>query len=178
MERKPISIREAAMSFGTAIGVIWCAKFPLFPLGLKYPLLELFFLLITAVIPFFVYMQVYRFRDRFYPGDFPFRRAFSFTWQLYLYASLLTAVMHYVYFAFLDNGFVISTYESYLSLMGQTPDLKELCDQMSQTLVIYKHLSPIEITMQLLTQNIIYGTLFSLITALVTMRGKKPESSN
>ena len=178
MERKPVNIREAAMGYGTVIGLVWCVKFPLFPLGLRYPLLELLFLAITAVLPFVVYIMTYRFRDRSCPDGFPFRKAFSFTWQLYLYASLLTAVVHFVYFAYIDNGFVISTYESYLDVLGQSPDLKELGDQLMQSLQVYKQLSPIEITMQLLTQNIIYGSLFSLVTALFTMRRKKPESSN
>ncbi len=166
------------MGYGTVIGIVWCVKFPLFPLGLKYPLLELLFLLITVVLPFLIYTMTCRFRDRFFPEGFPFRKAFPFVWQLYLYASLLTAVAHFVYFAFIDNGFVLSTYESYLTVLAQAPDLKDLSGQLSQALETYKQLSPIKITMQLLTQNIFYGTLLSLLTALFTMRRKATGSSN
>jgi len=166
------------MGYGTVIGIIWCVKFPLFPLGLKFPLLELVFLMVTVSLPFLIYTMTYRFGDRFCPEGFPFRKAFSFVWQIYLYASLLTAVVHFVYFAFIDNGFVVSTYESYVAVLGQTPALKDLGDQLSQALEVYKQLSPIQITMQLLTQNIFYGTLLSLVTALFTIRRKATGSSN
>ena len=56
-----------------------------------------------------------------------------------------------------------------------TADMKTSLDQFQQALDIIASLSPLEISIQLITQNIFYCTLIALPTALLVMRKPKNE---
>jgi hypothetical protein len=106
-----------------------------------------------------------------------FSRAFLFTSFMYMFAALFTAVAHYIYFRYIDHGMIIATYQDMLSTMDQvaTDGMKESIDQFQQALDAIATLSPLEITVQLLTQNIFNCTMLAIPTALLVMRKKKKE---
>ena len=56
-----------------------------------------------------------------------------------------------------------------------TGDMKESLDQFRTALDMVSSLSPLEITMQLLTQNVFYCSILAIPTALLVMRNKKKE---
>ena len=43
-----------------------------------------------------------------------------FTVFMYMFAALLTAVAHYIYFRFIDHGFVINAYESQIDILNKS----------------------------------------------------------
>jgi hypothetical protein len=57
--------------------------------------------------------------------------------------------------------------------VATTEDMKTSLEQFQQALDIMAGLSPLEISIQLITQNIFYCTLLSLPTALLVMRKPK-----
>lgn len=95
-----------------------------------------------------------------------------FAFQIYLFASLLTAVGHYLYFQFLDNGFIYTRVAAQLELVKDEPAMQAQMTQIKHALDVFYELTPIQLAMQLLSQNIFYGILLSLPTALLTMRRK------
>ena len=103
-----------------------------------------------------------------------FTRGFS----LYLCICLpLTAVAHYVYFRFIDQGFVLNTYESLLnSLTSHTiPGMDAYVEQFKEIISAMRSLSPTDITMQLMSQNVFYGSLLAIPTALFVMKRPPAE---
>ena len=79
---------------------------------------------------------------------------------------------HYLYFQFLDNGFIYTQIQAQLDVLKDEPSMKAQISQITHAMDILRGLSPIQLTMQLLSQNIFYGIIFSLPIAMLTMRRK------
>ena len=169
---KTVTLQECAMRFGTLMGIFWILKFILIPLGFTMPFLQLLFILLTLFVPILGYIYARRYRERYNEGTISFGRAYTFTLFLYVFASILTAAAHYIYFRFLDNGYILSTYESIMTDFSKAniPGTEGYVDQIKTALDVVRTLTPIEVTMQLLTNNVLICCLLSLPTALLTMR--------
>ena len=174
-QNQPISLQQTAMYFGTLMGLFWIIKVTFLPLGFTIPLLQLLFVLLTFFVPILGYLYARKFRNRYCGGSITFSRAFAFTVLMYLFAALLAAVAHYIYFRYIDNGFLIDSYIGQLEAMKPTAteELKESIDQFIEGFSLISSLSPIQLTFQLISQNFLYGTLLALPTALLVMRRKR-----
>lgn len=177
MTEKKRNFQEDAMRYGTVMGIFWTLKFVLFPLGMHSPLLLMAFFLLTLVVPVAGFFLARQYRDRDCGGVITFSRAFLFTSFMYLFAALFVTIAHYIYFRYLDNGLIVNTYQDMLDQMGAVAgsNLKPSLDQFQQALDIIAGLSPLEISIQLITQNVFYCTLIALPTALLVMRKPKNE---
>ena len=172
MAQQRNTLQQTAMLYGTYMGIFWIMKFALLPLGLVFSPFALFFLLLTCAVPVIVFLMTRSFRERQCEGELSFFSALVFTFQIYLFASLLTALGHYAYFQFLDNGFIYSQIMTQLNALGNEPEMAGQIDQFKHALDVFHELTPIQLTMQLLSQNIFYGIVFSLPIAMLTMRRK------
>ena len=114
------TLQECAMRYGTGMGLLWAFKFMLFPLGLRIPFLQLLFIVLTIGVPFLGYIFAKKFRERHCDGSITFSRAFLFTTFMYMFASLFVAVVHYIYFRYIDGGFVFEAYRSILNQFKET----------------------------------------------------------
>lgn len=177
MTEKKINFQEDAMKYGTIMGIFWTIKFVLFPLGMENPLLLMAFFLLTLIVPVVGFFLVRQYRDRECRGILNFSRAFLFTSFMYMFAALFATIAHYIYFRYMDNGMIVNTYQNMLTQMSAvaTDDLKPSLEQFQEALDIIASLSPLEISIQLITQNIFYCTLIALPTALLVMRKQKKE---
>ena len=102
------------MHFGTYMGIYWILKFILFPLGFHIPFSFTIVRNPDVGSSFIGYHYVKMYRDKICGGSIQFLMRFSFTILMYMFASLLAAVAHYVYFQFIDQGFIIETYRTQL----------------------------------------------------------------
>ena len=166
------TFQEAAMRYGTMMGIFWTLKFVLFPLGMQSPLLLMAFFLLTLIVPVVGFFLVRQYRDRECEGVLTFSRAFLFTSFMYLFATLFVTIAHYIYFRYLDNGLIVGTYQEMLTQMNTvaTADMKASIEQFQQALDIIAGLSPLDISIQLITQNVFYCTLIALPTALLVRK--------
>ena len=166
------NFQEAAMRYGTVMGIFWTLKFVLFPMGMQSPLLLMAFFLLTLIVPVAGFFLVRQYRDRECGGVLSFSRAFLFTSFMYLFAALFATIAHYVYFRYIDGGLIVNTYQDMLTQMEAiaTADMKASLDQFQQALDIIAAPSPLEISIQLITQNVFYCTLIALPTALLVKR--------
>ena len=175
MEDKPKTLQEHAMRFGTMMGIFWIIKFSFLPMGFKIPLLQLLFIFMTLFVPILGYIYIRKYRERYCGGELSFLRGWVFSLYMYFFASLLTAAAHYIYFQFIDNGYLAGTYMEQLESLKSTltGDLEASVDQLIQNLDTIASMSALQLTMQLIFQNIFYGAILSLPTALLAMRRKK-----
>lgn len=171
-------MQRYAMLFGTYMGGFWILKFILFPLGLTNPFLSFLFMGLTVCVPFMGYRFARMYRDHACAGSISFLHAWVFTIFMNIFAALLAAVAHYIYFRFIDQGFVISAYESQIDLLSQSniPGMERYIDTFRETLDVAKSLTPIDITMQILSVNVFIGSLLALPTALLVMKRQKDET--
>lgn len=162
------------MHFGTYMGAYWILKFILFPLGLTIPFLLFLFIGLTLGVPFMGYYYARMYRDKICGGEINFVQAWIFTVFMYMFAALLTAMAHFIYFRFIDQGFIINTYTSLLDNTSQAgiPGMSSYINQFKETMEVIRSLSPIDITLQLLSQNVFYGSILAIPTALIVKKKK------
>ncbi|MBQ8224311.1 MAG: DUF4199 domain-containing protein [Bacteroides sp.] len=167
-----IFLHRTAMLFGTYMGGFWILKFILFPLGMTTPFLSLLFIILTLCVPFMGYYYVKMYRERLCGGAISFGHSWSFTLFMYMFAALLTAVAHYIYFRFIDQGFICNTIEEQLNLLVQSeiPGIETYVANYREAVGLLRGMTPIEITMQLLTTNVFCGMLLAIPTALFVMK--------
>lgn len=175
MTENRINLQRYAMHFGTFMGIYWIAKFVLFPMGLSNSFLLLLFSVLTMAVPFVGYFYARSFRDKICGGSITFMQSWIFMVFMYLFASLLVAVAHYIYFRFLDNGHVMDAYSALLEQSKGVPGFAEIIEEYKSQEIIdmIRSMSAIEITMQLLSQNMLYCSILALITAPFVTKKKQ-----
>ena len=159
------------MIFGTYMGVFWILKFTLLPLGMTSPFLLLLFICLTLCVPFMGYYYTKIYRDKVCGGTIGFLHAWVFDIFMYVCAALLTAVAHYVYFRFIDQGFMLDTLRQ--QSMQMTRNILMSPEQMKAYIDTMGTLTPTDITLSMVSSNIYYCALLSTPTALIAMRRKK-----
>ena len=159
------------------MGIFWTIKFILFPLGMTNPLLLMLFFFLTLVVPVVGYQFARKYRDRECGGVISYSRAFLFTAFMYMFAALFATIIHYVYFKYIDNGLIVNTYYDMLNQLsaGATGELETSINQIREALDVIAQLTPVEISLQLISQNIFYCIIIAIFTALLVMRYKKKE---
>ncbi len=167
------------MRYGTAMGILWAFKFSLFPLGLSIPFLHLVFLVLTLGVPIIGFIFARRYRDLECGGSISFPRAFFFTSAMYMFAIILTAAVHYLYFRYIDNGFIFETWMGMWEAVKESSNVGMIAgmDQYEQALEMLGAMTPLEVTFQLMSNNVFWSLIAALPTALLVRRQTTPQQS-
>ena len=175
MTESKINLQRYAMLMGTYMGGFWIAKFILLPLGLTAPLLLFLFIGLTIYVPFLGYRYVKMYRDRICQGRIRFLHAWGFTIFMFVCASMLTAIAHYIYFAYIDQGYIIGTFEEMLQSLNETPapGMDSYLATIRQSLDILKAMTPTDITFDMLLRNIYYCIWLAIPIALIVSMKKR-----
>ncbi len=161
---------------GALLGVIWIVSFACFIGEFKSPLLGTLGLAIGAFSIVFAALRLRRFRNRILDGAISFRRAFGYSIFTYFYAALIMAAGQFVYFQFIDQGYLIGQYTETMS----TPEFGSLLklygiskSDVDAALETMSSLRPIDIALQFFTTNIIIGLIVSLPVAAMFKSNRK-----
>ena len=170
-------LQKYAMHFGTYMGIYWTLKFILVPLGFTIPFLMSLYSGLTLAVPFMGYYYVKIYRDKVCGGTITFAHSCFFTLFMYMFASLLVAVAHYLYFQFIDHGLILEEYSKAINqFLVQTPGMETEKLALKNILESLYNLTPIDITMQLLSFDVFSGSLLAIPTALFVMKQNKNQS--
>ena len=171
-----IQLRAFARVDGTYVGILWIASFACYLGGLSSPMLGLLGGILAVASPFFAAKRLIKFRDDIRDGEISGRRSMLYYALMFFYASLLFALAQYLYFAFLDGGYLMREYTSMLS----SPEMKQAmqaygmtADQLMEGLKEFANTSPIMTALNIMTMNITIGLIFSLPVSLITRRARK-----
>ncbi|MDY3252944.1 MAG: DUF4199 domain-containing protein [Prevotella sp.] len=171
-----IQLRAFARVDGTYVGILWIASFACYLGGLSSPMLGFVGGILAVASPFFAAKRLIKFRDDIRDGEISGRRSMLYYALMFFYASLLFALAQYLYFAFLDGGYLMREYTSMLS----SPEMKQAmqaygmtADQLMEGLTEFANTSPIMTALNIMTMNITIGLIFSLPVSLITRRARK-----
>lgn len=174
------NLHKYAMHYGTYMGIYWILIFTLLPLIFQNHLLFPLFLILNLVVPFLGYYYARTYRNRFCHGSISFTQAWLFTLFMYIFASILMGAAYYIYFRYIDNGFIYSSYNEILTGLRNKniPQTDDLISQLQNIIDYTASLRPIQLTMQWISQNIFYCNILSIFTALAVMRRPKNQPAD
>lgn len=178
---------QCAMNMGAVVGIYYIGKFCLFPLSLHSTLAAMLFLGLTLMVPYLIYRLVRLYRDRYLNGSIEFARALAFALLIMGFGSLLAAAAHYIYFAYIDGGAMVSALEESIGQLmaidlstlegtenaGTTiAQFNEYIELMRNTATQLSTMTPIEMTMGMLSNNVSWAIAVALPVALFAKRIK------
>lgn len=137
-------------------------KFILFPVGLSVPFLLFLFMGLTLCVPFMGYYYARMYRNQVCGGGISFLHAWVFTVFMYI----------------IDHGYVINTCETMVDTLAQSnmPGMDSYIATYQEALETARLLSPIDITLQMISSNVFWGSILAFPTALFVMRRKKDDA--
>jgi len=162
---------------GALMAVLWTVSFACFVGNFVNPLLGMVSFVVGAVSLALAAQRVRRFRDEVRDGVIGFGSAFGYSALQYMHAALLFAVVQFVYFRFIDQGFLMSRYQAiagqkeFQSMMA-TWGLK--ADDIALVMQNLNALRPIDIALQFFTTNVMMGLAMSLpVAAMMRRTGRR-----
>ena len=173
-----IQLKAFARQDGAMLSLLWIGSFACYIKGLSSPTLAFAALLLMTLSPFFAASRLRHFRDYAREGFITFKRGYAYTVMSFFYAGLLMAMAIYVYFEFMDHGYLLGMYSSVMdSEEGKRVlEMSGMKEQMAQGLQDLYNMRPIDYAVNMLTAIIITGLVLALpIAAMLQKRVKNEE---
>ena len=166
-------LRAFARQDGALLSLLWIGALVCYVQGITNPLLAMLSMVLIVTSPFYAANRLRHFRDEAREGTISYMRAYGYTVMTYFYAGLLLAVAVFVYFNFMDNGYLLEQ----ISRMMNTEESRQVIkmygfttEQMKQALEDLAALRPIDYALNILTIIISTGFLLGLPTAAIMRR--------
>ena len=170
-----IQMKAFARVDGALLAVLWVASFACYVAGIANPLYSMMAMVLMVATPFFVALRLGAFRDKGLGGIISLPRGWAYSVYVFFYAAILMAVAQYVYFAYIDQGYLMQSFATAMS----TPEAKQMIEQygiketMDESMELMGQLRPIDYALNVLTVNIMVGVVLGLpIAALMRRKGK------
>lgn len=176
-----IQLKAFARQDGALLSLLWIGSFACYIKGLSSPTLAFAALLLMTLSPFFAASRLRHFRDYAREGFITFKRGYAYTVMSFFYAGLLMAMAIYVYFEFMDHGYLLGMYSSVMdSEEGKRVlEMSGMKEQMMQGLQDLYEMRPIDYAVNMLTAIITAGFVLGLpIAALLQRKVTSNESLN
>lgn len=165
------------MLLGTFLGLYQAFTLASMVLALKFNTGFFIFLVLVIGLPFAAGFIIKKYRDKNNLLFFPFSMAWLFSMMTFLFASLLSVMLFYLFLRFIDNGqFITNTISLFEVFKEQTPDinprLSAFAGQMDSYIEYYETLTLNGIIKDLFSTNLLWGNIYSLIIAAFIKRHK------
>ncbi|WP_028904382.1 DUF4199 domain-containing protein [Prevotella sp. P6B4] len=167
-----IQLKAYARQDGFFLAILWIVSFASYIIGLSNQLLAMASLLMVVSTPFFVANRLRKFRDEGREGVISFGRSYAYTIFVFFYGAILLAVAQYLYFAYLDDGYLVNSF----SKMMTSEEGRTMLEQYGMTKVIDESLTemattrPIDYALNVLTINILLGFIFGVPIGLIMQK--------
>ncbi len=165
-------LKAFARQDGALLSLLWIGSFACYIMGLSSPTLGLVSGLLVIISPFFAANRLRHFRDGALDGIISFGRGYAYLVLSFFYAGLLLAAAIYVYFAFIDKGFLMGTFTQMMNSEEgkKIIELYDMRDQMAEGLKELMSMRPIDFALNMLTINITTGFFLGLPIAALMQR--------
>lgn len=171
--------RAYSMEYGVVVGLLCSASFLCTMYGASSILLAQVSNVLALIAVYVAGRLIRSFRTNV--ASLTFGRTCYMALLTYLFAILLTALVQYVYFAYFDQGRLMTQidhllsmpeYRQWLEQFAQGGDIDSLLDGVLQTMR-----NPVSMTFQLMWLNCLLALLAIVPTALIAMGGKQEVES-
>lgn len=164
-----LQLKAFARQDALLLALLWAASFACIMLlnaGLIGNVLAL-------ATPFLVGYRLKAFRTQALYGVISFRRAYAYSLYVFIYASLVFALVQYAYFQFLDNGafaeLITTTMKQVAPVYEQNGVSKE---EIKSSMDLITMITPVQWAFMFMMQNLFVGAIISLPIALIGKRNR------
>ena len=167
-----IQLKAFARQDGALLALLWMATFFLYIIGVENQMLGLAALLLMVYTPIFVGERLGKFRDYGREGLISFRRAYAYTVFVFFYGGVLFAIAQYLYFAFVDNGYLMTQFSKMVNSNEAQKMLQQygMTEMMNESLNEMANIRPIDYALNMLTVNISLGFILGVPISLIMQR--------
>lgn len=166
--------RQYSMVYGTIVGILASLSFLCSMYGMSHASLGMMSNILGLAALFVVVRKLREHRQRVQP--LTFGQACWMTVMIYFYAILFTAVVQYIYFAFLDKGQLQAQMHQILSIPQYHQMLEQIAGEEDIDAMVQNALNvfatPAKATMQLMWINCIVSLFLAVPTALAGITGE------
>ena len=160
-------LKAFARQDGAILALVWIVSF-LFTMKLPQSMAGN---VLTLSTPLVVAWRLRAFRNNALDGEISYRRALAYSWHTFVYASLIFALVQYLYIRFYDPVSLINMMRDSIQSFGTTYQQMGMNEaQMQESVKLLGTLQPIELVFLFFTQNILIGFFLSLIIAAFGMK--------
>lgn len=170
-----IQLKAYARQDGFFLALLWIASFACYIMGITNGMLGMVAMMLAVMTPFFVAGRLRRFRDEGREGVISFRRSYAYTIFVFFYGAVLLAVAQFLYFAYLDNGYLLSTFSKIVSSDEGRALLQQygMTQMVDESLVEMASIRPIDYALNILTVNILIGFVLGVPIGLLMYRSRR-----
>ena len=175
-----VQLKAYARQDGFFLAILWIASFASYILGLSNQILAMVAMLMVVTTPFFVASRLRKFRDEGREGAISFARSYAYTVFVFFYGAVLLAVAQYLYFAYIDNGYLVNSFTKMIS----TEEGRAMLEQYGMTKMVDDSLAemamtrPIDYALNFLTINITLGFILGLPIGVIMQKRRIEELNN
>ena len=175
-----VQLKAFARQDGAFLSLALIGGFALYIMGLSNPTLSLAALVLLALSPFLAAKRLLHYRDFVLGGRLTFMRGYAYTILMFFYSGLLLAAAVYVYFAFIDKGYLTGTLSHLLSTPAgrQAAEQYGMSEQLADGLRLLSQTRPIDFAFNTLFSNIFAGLLLGLPIAAFSRREVSSQRKN
>ena len=175
-----IQLKAFARQDGVLLALLWVSSFLLYIMGMSNQILGRAAVILMLYTPFFVGTRLGKFRDYGRDGIISFRRGYAYTIFVFFYGGVLFAIAQYLYFAFMDHGFLLSQFSKMVSSDEMQQVLKQygMTQMVDETMQEMANTRPIDYALNMLTINISLGFILGLPLGLIMQRSVKRVNSD
>ena len=164
------NVLNAAMKYGLIMGLIFSVNFLLSVTG--NPIISLLGYLVVAVILVLTYRFSVAYRDKENGGTITFGHAFFFIMLLFLFAAIISSLIKFIYFKYLNVEYLPQLLEQSITVMNQMQEQFHfnIPDDYYQNME--NMMNPATYTLQFIWVNVILGVFVGLIMAPFIKKNK------
>lgn len=166
---------------GALLGVIMCATFFASVATFSNPAWQLASMIGMVAVPVFVAFRVRNYRDNIVQKRVSFRRAAAYSMHCFGYASLVLAIVMYVYFQYFDHGMMLASMKEYFSAPEVQKAMKaynvekSVFDDMLATISSQR---PIDVAFSMISNTLFTGLGCSILIAVISKRSPRAVTGN
>ncbi|HOR41428.1 MAG: DUF4199 domain-containing protein [Paludibacteraceae bacterium] len=128
---------QSAMFYGMYLGAFLLFRFGLNVLATDTVILSFVVFFLTLFIPILAYILLVRFKKSLPLMEINFRQAYMFTFFLFLFGSLILAIVQYFYYQYINTDFLYQQYQVVLQnstlLLQEFPQMKPFIQELKQS---------------------------------------------
>ena len=153
---------RGAMNYGFVMGIYWVIKYVFFILGFSHPTANIVYWSLSCLVPYIAYKMTRRYRENI-GGKLGFFHAWQFGVLLYFFAAILVSLEHYLFYRFIaPPDLLVKTVSDMEEALKESGASQALLDAIKEI-----HVTPIQMAIQGIFNNLLYGIILSIPVALL-----------